>query len=210
MRPLLLLPGFLFLSLFAGCGEPQADLSTPKTHRSGAITFDYPKNWRVTEESAASEIHYLFVESPGDVLVILHSYPADGADDLTAFARDFSESAATETLIGKIERSKFTDMPDTAGYSWIVEGFEINLLGESFPHQRFYGTKEIGGRQIFLILQVATEDYSKVEAGFQLIRESLRSTQSAEQDGTDQPATAPESKPEGDLKPRPESEGRSE
>ena len=32
----------------------------------------------------------------------------------------------------------------------------------------------------------------------------------AEQDGADQPATAPESKPEGDLKPQSESEGRSQ
>ena len=32
----------------------------------------------------------------------------------------------------------------------------------------------------------------------------------AEQDGADQPATAPESKPEGNEKPKPESEGRSQ
>jgi hypothetical protein len=34
--------------------------------------------------------------------------------------------------------------------------------------------------------------------------------QEAEQDGADQPATAPESKPEGREKPNPESEGRSQ
>ena len=34
-------------------------------------------------------------------------------------------------------------------------------------------------------------------------------TKQAEQDGADQPATAPQSKPEGKEKPRPESDGRS-
>ena len=196
MKPILLLPALVFFGLLAGCGEPKADLSTPKTYQSGAITFDYPKNWVVAEESVTQEFHFLFVESPGDALVILQSYPTDGDDDLTAFSKDFSESAAAEMPIGTIDKSKFADLPDAAGYSWIVEDFEIILLGESIPHQRFYGTKDIGGRQVFLVFQVATEDYSKVKAGFHLIRDSLRSTQTAEQGSAPQSTTHPESKSE--------------
>ena len=41
-------------------------------------------------------------------------------------------------------------------------------------------------------------------------QERASETTKAEQDGADQPATAPESKPEGDSKPQPESEGRSQ
>ena len=52
------------------------------------------------------------------------------------------------------------------------------------------------------------------EAGriFVLDLQSKKVTQienSAEQDGADQPATAPQSRPEGKEKPRPESDGRS-
>jgi hypothetical protein len=68
MKPLLIPIALSFLSLFTGCGETQADLSTPKTHKSGAVTFDYPKNWRITEDLVTPEIHYLFVETPGDAL----------------------------------------------------------------------------------------------------------------------------------------------
>jgi hypothetical protein len=46
------------------------------------------------------------------------------------------------------------------------------------------------------------------EARQAMIREAFLKTNNSEQDGADQPATAPESKPEGDLKPQPESEGR--
>ena len=179
MKRLLLLPALAFFGLLAGCGEPKADLSKPKTHRSGTLTFNYPKNWRVTEESVTPEFHCLFVESPGDALVILQSYSTDGADNLTEFSKNFSESAATERPTGTMDKSQFAELPDAAGYSWIVENFEINLLGESIPLQRFYGTKDIGGKQVFLILQVATEDYSTVEAGFHLIRDSLCSAQTA-------------------------------
>ena len=210
MRPFLLLAAPLFLGLFAGCGEPQADLSTPKIHQSGGISFEYPKNWRITEDSVTPEIHYLFVETPGDALVILQSYPTGEADDLTAFSKEFSESATTEAPIGKIAKSTFSNIPDAGGYGWIVEDFEINLLGESVPHRRLYGSKEIGERLVFLILQAATEDYSKAEAGFQLIRDTLRDIPKAEQGGADQPATAPESKLEGKKKSKPESKPRSQ
>lgn len=175
MRILLLPTALTLLGLLGGCGEPHADLSKPKTHQSGAITFDYPKNWRITEESVGPEIHYLIVETPGDAIVILQSYPTGEAYDLTAFCKEFSESAATETPMGRMAKSRFADIPDAGGYDWIVEDFVVTLLGESVPHRRLYGTKDIGDRQVFLIFQVATEDYSKAEAGFQLIRDSLRS-----------------------------------
>jgi len=174
----LLIVSLLLLStLFAGCGEPQADLSTPKTHKSGAITFDYPKNWEITVDSVTPEIHYLFVETPGDALVILQSYPTGDADTLAEFSEEFSE----EMPIVTIAKSTFAAIPDSEGYNWIREDFDMNLLGVSVPHRRLYGTKKIGDRQVFLIFQVSTEDYPNTETGFQLIRESLRSIQEAEQ-----------------------------
>lgn len=193
MKPLLLLTALSFLSLFTGCGEPLADLSTPNTHKSGVLTFNYPKNWKITEDSVTPEIHYLFVETSGDALVILQSYPTGDANTLAEFSKKFSKSAATETPIGVIAKSTFAAIPDSEGYSWIGEGFDMNFLGVSVPHRRIYGTKKIGGRQVFLIFQVATEDYSKAETGFKLIRDSLQSIQEAEQDGGGQPATRPES-----------------
>ena len=194
MRLLLLLLIVSLLGLFTGCGEPKADLSKSKMHRSGAITFKYPTNWRISEESVAPEIHYLFIETPGDAVVIFQSFPTAEADDLPAFSKAFSNSAATEMPIGKMVGTTFADMPEADGYEWIVENFNINLFGESVPHRRFYGTKVIGDRQIFLIFQVATEDCAKAEPGFHLIRNSLRSVQTAEQDGGGQRATRIESK----------------
>lgn len=127
-------------------------------------------------------VHYLFVETPGDALVILQSYSKDEADGLAAFSKAVSDSATNEMPIGKMANSRFADLPDASGYSWIMETFDISFVGESIPHRRLYGTKQIGDRQVFVIFQVATEDYSKVEAGFQLIRDSLRSIHKAEQD----------------------------
>jgi hypothetical protein len=107
-------------------------------------------------------------------------------------------------------QSTFSAIPEASGYEWIEEEFSIKFLSESIPHRRLYGTKMIGDRQVFLILQVATEDYARAEPGFELIRNSLRSIQEAEQDGADQPATVLKSKSEGKEKPTTESKVRSQ
>ena len=173
MRQLPLLSILMCFCLLTGCGEPQADLLTPLTHKSGELVFDYPKNWAIAEDSLTPELHNLFIETPGDALVILQSFPSGGTPTLTTFSHEFSNSVVIETFIGEFSTSTFSNIIDKDGCNIIEEDFNINLLGESIPHKRIYGTKEVGNRKIFLILQVAAEDYSKVEAGFQLIRDSL-------------------------------------
>jgi hypothetical protein len=54
------------------------------------------------------------------------------------------------------------------------EKWELTILGVSVPFQRIYGTKKIADRQVFIIFQVAEEDYSKAVPGFHLIRDSLK------------------------------------
>ena len=170
----LLLP---ILLLIVGCGEPKADLSTPKTHRAGDLVFDYPRNWKIEEHVNSPELLSLFVETAGDALVILQAYPSDEAEDLAAFAHEFSKGTAEEISVAKIEGSTFAELPEAHGYQWLQEKFEIGLLGESVPHRRLYGARKIGSRQVFLILQVASGDYSKVKPGFDLIVKSLRGTE---------------------------------
>ncbi len=207
MRLLRAIIALALLGLFTGCGEPQPQLSAPKTYRSGTITFDYPKNWKITEDLVNPAIHYLFVETPGDALVILQSFPLDEAEGLAAFTKAYSESAATEMPVGKMVQSTFTDMPETGGYEQIEEEFNVNLFGETVPHRRLYETKGIGDRQVILIFQVATEDFATAEPGFELMRNSLSSLQKAEQGGAVQPATAAEPKSVDNEKTKPESEG---
>lgn len=179
-----LLSTLLITALLTGCGEPEVDVSNPKTHRSGAVTLDYPKHWKITAESVTPGLHSFTIQTDGNALVIFHSYPSEAADDLPTFSKSFSKSfsgAATVTPFGKIAGAPFASVPEADGFEWTEESFTISLLDESVPHRRLYGTKDIEGRRIFLILQVASADAAKVEPGFQLIRKSLRGNQNAEQ-----------------------------
>ncbi len=178
-----LAPSFPLLTLcvWGGCPEPPADVANPKSHASGPCTFNYPQNWEITDDEFAADFHYVFVETPGDAIVILQSYPLDQEEDLAGYAEVFSANAAAETPIGEMSESVFSERSTAHGYNWVVEELAISFLGETIPHRRVYGGREFGGRQVFLILQVATEDYAMIEPGFHLIRDSL--------DGPAQPET---------------------
>ena len=65
----------------------------------------------------------------------------------------------------------------------------LNIWGEDYPFEMHFSS--VGG-----------------DRGFVVNRTEIRDRNKAQQDGADQPATAPESKPEGDRKPEPESEVR--
>lgn len=167
------------VAVLAGCSEPKADLSAPKTHQSGGITFDYPKNWTVTEDEPMPEFHYLFVETPGDALVIYQSYPQEDAIDLLEYVEAFSSETSSAIPIGEMTQGAPKTLPPSNGFDWVQEDFSINLLGEKTPHQRIYGSKVLGDRTLFLVLQVATEDAANVMPGFDLIRSTLRTSNQA-------------------------------
>lgn len=160
--------------MLSSCNEPKADITSPKTHQTGDITFSYPGNWKITEDWDMTELQSFIIETPGDAIVIYQAFPIDEADKLEAYVENFSNLSEEEIAIGSVSKPTFTRLPDTAGFTWIKEEFEIRLLGESLPHSRLYGTKTIADRQAFIIFQVAEENYKQVLPGFQLIRDSIK------------------------------------
>lgn len=165
----LALAGFL-----AACGERQADVTRTTTHQTGTLVFEHPANWKITSEIVDPAMQMLILESPGSAIVILRGDPADETVDLLEFQQEFSSDATEEIAMGKITKSKTIGLPEADGYEWLQEDFTITLLGQSIPHRRMFGSKEIGDRRVFLILQAAVEDLAKVEPGFDLVRRSMR------------------------------------
>jgi hypothetical protein len=173
---------YIFLTLFlfsclTGCFEEAADLSEPKSYGANQITFQYPKNWQITDDSFSPAVHNLFIQTNGEAIVIVQSYQSDIAEDLKTFSKNFSESAKSETGLGKISVSKLEAIPESSGFESMKEEWELTILGESVPFQRIYGTKKIADRQVFIIFQVAEEDYLKAVPGFHLIRDTLKESE---------------------------------
>ena len=182
-----------------GCGERAAQVQQPLDYRKAGVSFQYPPAktpswlagiretlnvrlnfpkgiWKVTQEMHELGIHYLFVESPGDAVMIVQAYPDDGDEDmkLKAFVKDFSGSAREDTPVGSFGPSTFDDVVREGRYESITERFSISLLGQSVPHIRVYKRAVVQNKVCILIAQVATEDLEKVQPGFELVFKSFK------------------------------------
>ena len=165
----------LLICFLLGCERP-ADVASPLMYDHQSIRFSYPANWKVTEDVAQPGFRYLFVETPGDAIFIAQIYSEQNALTLDEFAESFSESTKQEVPIGKIEENAFfeAEKETASGFQpGIRENFNMVLLGEKIPHTREYFSINATDKRAFLISQSATEDWIKVEPGFDLIFSSF-------------------------------------
>ena len=168
------------------------DAYTMKWLRSGCIGFDkFSRESELTNQENDDVIQlgvYLqgFLQSTD-----MHSYSSDGL--IKEVPIEWTNSiAVAKSLLGYInefEQKHQLRIPDDfAVKSFVSSWYRVK-------HPKASAAESFGYERIFVI------------AHFPKVYERIRK---AEQDGADQPATAPESKSEGDKKPQLESKGRSQ
>jgi hypothetical protein len=177
-RALLLLVGVVFL---VAC-ERAADIGKPNDYAKAGMRFSYPVNWKVDEDTEDSGVRHLVIESSGDAIFVVHVFPREVAFPLQDYAQGISDEVSANLPVGKQVKSRFKDVrKDVQGVAFdaIEEQFELEILGQSVPHERWYYRKEGAGgkegqdRVVMMFHQVASEDLDKVKPGFDLILRSL-------------------------------------
>ena len=98
--------------------------------------------------------------------------------------------------VPRAKNDKASKQPKSESFVWVYTT-ETKLVSED------YEPGKAGSRSVFHAIACATDVEAKAVAA-----RILTIMQEAEQGGADQPATAPESKPELEVKPQPESEDR--
>lgn len=156
------------LALAAGC-ERKARTDQPRSYAKDGIRFQYPGNWEVTEDVETEGFRHLFVETPGDAILIVQVYAASDAMGLEDFARQFARTATEKTPFGKVGASTFGRVEESDGYESLTERLSISALGQRVRHTRVYRRRQFGRKVCFLIAQVADENHDKVAGGFDQI-----------------------------------------
>lgn len=173
-RHLALTLGVLVLVVAASCGSPLADVGHPVAFAKGGLQFQMPGNWKVTDDETEDGVRLLFIEEPGDALLIVQLLPSEIAEDLPVYAKNFEQAAKENVAIGTLSESVFLKRRPYGEYESLKETFSISLLGETLPHTRMYYRRTFGDTVCFLIAQVADEDRAKVFRGFKQVLGSLR------------------------------------
>ena len=163
----------LALGLSLGCGEPGAQVGKPKLYSKDGVTFSYPGNWKVAEDSHQPGFRYIIVETPGDAILGIHIYPEALAMGLKEYAQWYADDTSKALPIGRITTSAFAPTRMSGEFEMIKEEFSISLLGETIPHTRHFRRKQTGSEVCYLTSQAASGDYLKASPGFDQIVNSF-------------------------------------
>jgi hypothetical protein len=158
---------------FTAC-ERTASVNEPKLYSKDSLEFNYPANWRITEDKQTGDIRLLFIETPGEALTTIAIYPLDDAPEIREFARTHAATMRNETAKLRVSESIFGEPESSGGYNSLHEQFSIGALGQELPHVRIYKQKQFGKKVVYIVFQVADEDKDLVEAGFDQIVASVR------------------------------------
>ena len=138
------------------------------------MAFKYPGNWEITEDEQQAGLRVLIVETPGAAIVVIQIYSAGDALEIGDFAESFTRVARGDNPLGIISASEFSGLEKSDGDEILTERFSLGLLGENVPHTRIYRRKTGDDKVCFIVAQVADEDLSKVNMGFEQIFSSFK------------------------------------
>jgi hypothetical protein len=160
------------LTLFLlGCASP---VTGPQTYRDESMSFDIPARWKVTMHSSPGGCGMAFVEAPGEAILSIQGVPTKDDKGLETFAKNFSKEAGGHIPFGKMSSLGFQKFSDPHFGSGLKESVSIALFDVTVPHTRYYRRSSGGSCVFYLVTQVADEDASSVQAGFDEILRTFR------------------------------------
>ena len=174
LQTLPVLPLALILALTA-CGESAADITHLQTYSQHRITFSYPGNWKISEDSVTSGVRQIYFDTPGDAMIVLQFQPDDQMSPLQKLVQIYSDAFAESTgTMLQITSGQRTPVKESPNHQSMTETFTVTVLGTGVPHTRHYHRISMNTRACFTILQVADEDLTKVTPGYEKIVTSLQ------------------------------------
>ena len=168
----------ILLLAFAGC-ERSADVVNVQEYSHKGVSFSLPGNWQVSEDVTAGTFRYIIVETPGDALFMLNQYSNRDSMSLGEIVEAFPDSIGSEMPFGQLSSLDRYAVDEVIGgklRKGIKNKINIAVLGQTVPHEQTYFKLPQQRSDIFLITQVADEDKSLVDHGFELILDTFRYT----------------------------------
>jgi len=176
----------------AGCervmgffSEPTAEVGAPQRYEKDGITFEYPGNWTVKEETAREngiELRTINVESAGNALLMIQSFQPAVEIDLAEHIE--LTMGAMQEEVGKqvggladSARGAVTDFEREflgAKRGGKQAAITITALGEKVPSSVALIGAVLEDRTVLLFTTIPDEDRKRVEPGFDQVITSLR------------------------------------
>ena len=187
LRSLLFAALLLPLAVTAtGCGEPQAKVNEPLHHSADGLAFDYPGNWKVSverESIESIELVAVTTESKwGNALTIIQQFKPAVPIDYPTLLDQFIEGMKQSMVGALVEVHEVEGERAVPTHHALLgeerEGlrmrYTLSLAGESLDHTVDMFVATLDDRTIVVFTQVADEDRSKAEPGFEQVMKTLK------------------------------------
>jgi len=176
----------------AGCervvgffSEPTAQVDEPQRYEKDAISFSYPGNWKVSEETSQEngiELRTINVESAGNALLMIQSFkPAvevDLAEHIEVTMKAMQEEVGKQVAgLAGSTRGEVTDFErQLLGERRTGKraAITITALGEKVPSSVALLGAVLGDRTVLLFTTIPDEDKASVQPGFDQVIDSLK------------------------------------
>jgi hypothetical protein len=182
----------LIISLAIVACERGADLDNIKIYENSGVSFKYPGNWNVTEDSIVDEVRFIFVESPGAGIMKVEIYNYEDSFELREFVVLDIDAVLSEMpsvlkvakpdLIVNLEKEI-----SGKAYKGLMYEIDMSILGIELPHITEVFEFVSDSKTAYLSGQVATEDSHLVGGGFDLIVSSFKFSKSLTNNSSETP-----------------------
>jgi hypothetical protein len=165
-RPVILL---LLIALALPACERPADLSKTHVFSEYGIAFEYAANWNVKERENSSAARIIYIEEPGDALVIISVFRGSARISPRGYADAYASSLSDAIPFGLVKAKVVPRTEETVDVTF--------TLASAVPHTANVTLHGFERVSVICLTQVADDNRKNVQAGFDLIRRTLRSTE---------------------------------
>jgi len=171
------LPLLVALGLaFAACSAPR----TVKTYDKSGLRFSYMSDWMVTTDMLVprdARVRQVMLNGPNHALLMLLCFPEATSVNLESFAESAAKSRA-----GVVRKQPgappFTSRAVTAkiagqNATGVQQTFDMEILGQTIPHQVSYYLVQTGGLKVIVTAQTAQQHLATVQPGWQKVFDTL-------------------------------------
>jgi len=172
-----------FVAVLAALLLPLAACSSPrtvKTYHKNGLRFSYPPDWFVTTDMRLpgnAGVREVVISGPDHALLSLFCFPEAAKVSLESFAANAAkgrDGVAKKKLGG----APFTARAVTARIAGqqspgIEQAFDLEILGQTLPHQASYYLVHVPGFKVVVGAQAAQQHLAAVQPSWQKVFDTL-------------------------------------
>ena len=173
MKSVLSIALIVMISLISGAFAQTGD---HQTYEKDGLVFALPDNWSIAEDTINPADRLILIEGPGDALLIINMFAADGALPLMYYARIYSDAMINENSVLLTRTAgEFGKVEKTADYESVVETFTQKFFWVmNIEFSTTFRRMLISDKVLYVSLVVADESKEQAFPGFVQVSSSIK------------------------------------